>query len=613
MPYLQTLVDSTPFNLDGKDINFTKFVTDNLNQDAYYEIFFNYALQDTGPYLFSFFHYNPVTGPQFSNDFAFVVELSDSSQSYLILNASRTIEGLPSYEILDSDQDGLQYPTNVRKISLLFDLSFSNPSKIVIRFSKPWIFIDEKPYFNPGTVSKELFLYGFQLEKALDNGAGGVSITPSIYSPYELKLIDSNISPAITTTLPSRFQYFVYRLNGIQGEFVKVNLNTVVFKANDEILKNQRRLNCSEYDCWQSRIESNPAYSLVDKDTIYKYKNVNYENSDLFKFFKEKIDPFLSNILENDFAKLYTDFDKLYFVGQQYNFNDGKVGTLQKITYVKTDPVYGNAIKEIIDLLTKYKSFDYTLTNQSQFQYRVPLSYPGDSYTVIPNEDLDNIVFAGFLNQSLDLNIQAGFCRYYLNPQTPKTKISGYFYETNNFFDVRNDNVVKVQNNTVSYVNIFPSDKPLINQRPYLNIVDIKSLNFSRLIKNDLSVDFTKTLNYIGYVGDCYYRELKTGVEVQLTGLYTTNRKMSDVWKIEILDTLESIPSYSSPEDTPISQKTYEAKDFGDKKTGFSESKYLKIIHKNMEVSNAFLEDRASITLTSSLGTEEYKSYKTLL
>ena len=192
-------------------------------------------------------------------------------------------------------------------------------------------------------------------------------------------------------------------------------------------------------------------------------------------------------------------------------------------------------------------------------------------------------------------------------------KIFGYFYETNNFFDVRNDNVVKVQNNKVSYVNIFPNDKGSINQRPFLNIIDIKSLNFSRLIKNDSSVDFTKTLNYIGYVGDCYYRELKTGVEVQLTGIYTTNRKMSDVWKIEILDTLDSIPSYSSPQDTPISQKIYEVKDFGDKKTGFSESKYLKIVHKNMEVSNAFLENKASITLTSSLGTEEYKSYTNLL
>ena len=613
MPYLQTLVDSTTFNLDGKNVNFEKFTTDNYNQDAYYEIFFNYTLQEAGPYLFSFFHYNPNTGPQFSNKFYFTVELSDSSQSFLINNTSRSIESNLPYEILESDKDGVQYPTDIKKISLLFDLSFSNPSKIVIRFSQPWIFIDAIPYFNPGTVSKELFLYGFQLEKALDDGSGGVSITPSIYSPYLLELVNSNISPAIQTTLPSRFQYFIYRLNGIQGEFVKVNSTTVVFKANDEILKNQRRLNCSEYDCWQSKTESNPAYLLADKDAIYKYKNVNYENSDLYKFFKEKIDPFLSNILENDFAKLYTDFDKLYFIGQQYNFNDGKIGSLQKITYEKTDPVYGNAIKEIIDLLTKYKSFDYTLTNQSQFQYRVPLSYPGDSYTVIPNEDLDNIVFTGFLNKSLDLNIQAGFCRYYLNPETSKPKIFGYFYETSNFFDVRNDNVVKVQNNKVSYVNIFPNDKGSINQRPFLNIIDIKSLNFSRLIKNDLSVDFTKTLNYIGYVGDCYYRELKTGVEVQLTGIYTTNRKMSDVWKIEILDTLDSIPSYSSPQDTPISQKTYEVKDFGDKKTGFSESKYLKIVHKNMEVSNAFLENKASITLTSSLGTEEYKSYTNLL
>ena len=311
MPYLQTLVDSTTFNLDGKNVNFKKFTTDDYNQDAYYEIFFNYTLQEAGPYLFSFFHYNPVTGPQFSNEFHFTVELSDSSQSFLIGNTSRTIETNLSYETFASDQDGLQYPTNIRKISILFDLSFSNSSKIVIRFSKPWIFIDEKPYFNPGTVSKELFLYGFQLEKALDDGSGGVSITPSIYSPYLLELVNSNISPAIQTTLPSRFQYFIYRLNGIQGEFVKVNLSTVVFKANDEILKNQRRLNCSEYDCWQSKTESNPAYLLADKDAIYKYKNVNYENSDLFKFFKEKIDPFLSNILENDFAKLYTDFDKL--------------------------------------------------------------------------------------------------------------------------------------------------------------------------------------------------------------------------------------------------------------------------------------------------------------
>jgi hypothetical protein len=607
MPTFTKTSDGTLFNFDDfKNVSFDRFVTDSDSSNGYYEIEYYFNIIEKGSHLFSFYHYSPVAGSQAAN-FWFQISVGDL---YVDINNSNRVSYGHEIGSLVDDKNGIPYPSYIRRIYIPLELQlFDNKITFKLISSK---FVAEGlktsegiiPFFNPKGVSKSLYIFGPQLERT-------DKFLPSDFSSYS-EISNTNNNPNLN--LRSRFEYFIHKLYGLEGEFVKINNAISFFQANDLQLKEERRLNCGEFACWQSKIDSNPDYNtLGDRNSIYRYKNTLYEQSDLYIFFRDKIDRFLTNILENDFPKLYTDFDKLYFVGQQYNFNDGKIGALQKITYEKTDPSHGNAIKEIIDILTKYKSFDYKTTTTSQFEYKVPIPYPGDTHTAITNEDLDNIIFTGFLSQSVDLNIQAGFCRYYLNPETPKPKVSGYFYETNNFFDVKNNNLVTVQNNTVSYINIFPNNKPLINQRPYLNIVDIKSLNFSRLTKNDLSVDFTKTLNYIGYVGDCYYKELKTGVEVQLIGVYTTNRKMSDVWKIEILDTLESIPSYSSPEDTPIGQKTYEVKDFGDKKTGFSESKYLKIIHKNMEVSNAFLEDRASITLTSSLGTEEYKSYKSLL
>lgn len=607
MSSLTKTVDTTSFDFDDlQSVFFDKFSTDNDSDNAFYEIEYYYNIIEKGSYLFSFYLYSPLAGTQVGN---FWFQISAGNQYVNINNSTRVTYGQDINFFID-DKNGNPYPSYIRRVSIPLDLELSN-NKIVFKlistkFSSDGLQTSEGiiPFFNPKGVSKSLYIFGLQLELFQNN------IVPSDYSSF-LEISNTNNNPNID--IRSRFEYFIHKLYGLEGEFVKINNSISFFQANDLELKEKRRLNCGEFACWQSKIDSNPNYLSPDRDIIYRYKNIEYEKSDLYIFFKDKINPFLSNILDSDFPKLYTDFDKLYFVGQEYNFNNGKIGDIQKISYEKTDFKYGNAIKEIIDLLTRYKSFDYTLTTTSQFQYKVPISYPGDSYTAITNEDLDNIIFTGFLNQSVDLNIQAGFCRYYLNTDTPKPKISGYFYETDNFFDVRNTDLIKVENGTVSYFNVFPGDKRLINKKQPLNILDIKSLNFSRLIKSDSSVNFTKILNYIGYVGDCFYKELKTNVQVELTGLYTTKRKISDVWKIEILDTLDGVPSYTSPQDTPVTQKTYEVKGFGDKKTGLPESKYLKVVHNNMPISNSFLENKASVTLTSSLGSEQYESYKNIL
>lgn len=608
MSSLTKTVDTTPFDFDDlQSVFFDRFSTDSDSDNAFYEIEYYYNIIEKGTYLFSFYLYSPLAGTQAGN-FWFQIYIGDE---YVNINNSTRVTYGKDISLLVDDKNGNPYPSSIRRVSIPLELELSN-NKIVFKlisskFSTEGLKTSEGiiPFFNPKGVSKSLYFFGHQLERWTNN-----DIVPSDFSSYS-EISNTNNNP--NTDIRSRFEYFIHKLYGLEGEFVKINNSISFFQANDLQLKEKRRLNCGEFACWQSKVESSPDYNNIDRNIIYRYKNTLYEQSDLYIFFKDKINPFLSNILESDFPKLYTDFDKLYFVGQQYNFNDGKIGDIQKISYEKTDSKYGNAIKEIIDLLIRYKSFDYTLTTTSQFQYKVPISYPGDSYTAITNEDLDNIIFTGFLSQSVDLNIQAGFCRYYLKPETPKPKISGYFYETDNFFDVRNTDLIKVENGTVSYFNVFPDDKRLINKKQPLNILDIKSLNFSRLIKSDSSINFTKILNYIGYVGDCFYKELKTGIQVELTGIYTTKRKISDVWKIEILDTLDGIPSYTSPQDTPVTQKTYEVKGFGDKKTGFTESKYLKVVHNNMPISNSFLQNEAYLTLTSSLGTEEYKSYKTIL
>jgi hypothetical protein len=594
MTFTKTLYTDETFSFEGlENINFDRYITDNGNQYGYYDIdLYLLPVIKGKQYIFSYYSYTRWEGFQ-SREFQ--IRYSFGETCYFGI--------LPS---LPYDKNGIEYPANVRRHYHTFTAN-SSFEKIKIRLINKLLVKDsfgcktsdgEEPYLFPNGYAAYFYSYGFQLEEYIDID------NPSDYSPAN---VESNQKDILANT-PQSFQYFIYKLYGLDGNFSQDG-NFKFYREFDTLEKEKRRLDCGSIPCFQTYSDTNPNYFAPNKFNIYKYKNELYGNSNIFKFFRDEIEPYCSNI-NGDFPKLYTDFEKLYFVGQMYNLDGSKQGTVKYETYEKTDTRYSSAIIEIINLLDKYKNFDKETFVDGDKGYTLPMSFPGVSHTPIKDEDFDNILFTGYLNRPVDLNIQAGFCRYYLNPENPKPKISGYFYETDQFFDVRNTDLIDRFNQVDD---IFPSRIGSINKRPSFYISDIRKLNFSRLIKNDSSVNFVKILNYTGYVESCYFKELKTGVSVELTGNYITNRRMSDVWQIQIKNTIDSAINDAELGITDIGVKTWTFQDFGPIKNSTKNSKYLKIVHKNIQIGSFIPTDIATVKLTSTVNGQTYNNSSKIL
>ena len=583
--YRETYLPYFEFD-DLKNIQFSHYYTDNGFEDSYYDIDLSLLPIETDrEYIFSCYILTlGALGPQYSEEYNVRYSLEED---FCLLAGD--------LNNLYYDKYGNPYPNGVKRIYYKFKPNKAN-SKIKIRLieKKDLVFgcksfNGQEPFLNPKGYSRSYYVYGFQLEEAIQDQLLPSDYFSSINAPVEI-----GISP---NTVQS-FQYFIYKLYGLEGSFMEQG-NFKFFKERDTSLKEKRRLDCGSTPCFETKNDSLNNYFGNDKFQIYKYKGVQYASSDIFIFFKTEILPYLSSIQDLDFPKLYTDFEKLYIIGQKYNADGTKNGALSYKTYEKT---YGNAVIEIINLLTKYKSFDNKIFLNSH-AYILPISFPGVSHTPIEDEDFDNILFTGYLNKPVDLNIQAGFCRHYLNPENPKPTISGYFYETSDFFDVKNTDLI---NEFDQILNIFPSQIEQINKRPSVYINDIRKLNFSRLIKNDSSVNFVKILNYTGYVDECYFKELKTGISVELTGNYITSRRLSDVWEIQIKNAIDSTINDVQLGVTNIGVKSWTFQDFGPLKNSITNSKYLKIIHKNIQLGNIIPVDIANVKLTSTVNGQTY-------
>ena len=587
MTFNKTLYTNESFSFDDlQNINFDLYITDNGTQYGFYNINLSLLPIIKGKkYIFSYYSYTRNEGFQ-TKQFGIRYSFGDTCV-FGVLPSSST------------DKNGIEYPSNIRRHSTVF-IANSSSEKIQIRLIDRELLENnfgcktqngEEPYLYPNGFSAYFYVYGFQLEEYIDTD------NPSDYAPVNF---DNNLKDILANT-PQRFQYFIYKLYGLDG-FFRQDGNFKFFKEEDTVLKEKRRLECGSTPCFQTYLDTNPNYFSPNKFNIYKYKNIVYNESNIFKFFQSEIEPYLSNI-SDEFPKLFTDFEKLYFIAQMYNLDGSKQGDLQYKTYEKTDSKYGSTIIEIIRLLDKYKNFDNQTFLDGDKGYTFPISFPGVSHSAIKDEDFDNILFTGYLNKPVDLNIQAGFCRYYLNPENPKPKISGYFYETSDFFDVRNTNLINEFN---GYLNIFPSQIHFINNRPSLYISDIRKLNFSRLIKNDSSVNFVKILNYTGYVDECYFKELKTGVSVELTGNYITSRRLSDVWEIQIKNAIDGTINDVQLGVTNIGVKSWTFQDFGPLKNSITNSKYLKIIHNNIQLGDIIPVDIANVKLTSTVNGQTY-------
>ena len=575
-----------------------------VNEDKLYKIIFDFVKTDqtVNDYIFSFYYKKgdlpSITGvPKiliFQNE---TYTITDFNGSYLYEKESaRSV----SYVILDSENvpQNIPYPNDIVRIwiklnilepngSINLKLVNDNVSTIFLEGSNPL----EETKFNPKENQWNFYIFGAQLEETdIQN-----SKDPSFYNKPVLK------QERVTIYEQSAFEYFVYTLYGIPGEFRNTRSQFYLdYIAYDTKIRELKRLSCGDIKCFESEFEAF-ASKRVTRDVIYNYKGVYILRSSLYLFFLKEIYPKLYNIENEQYLKIYTNFDKLYI----------SKGSDQISIYDKNDDRYiypapnntnpFNAVNEIIDLLIKYKNFTYKNITLDKSTYKVPESY-GVKLTPIPKNKLDTILFSGSLNKNLDLNIQAGFCRYYL--PSNDVKDFGYFYETTNFYDVNNAKLIDVQDSNASFTKLFPDDKELINDRPKKSISSTLNVPFSRLVKNNNPIEVEKTINFTAYVQSCYFKKEIPNVALDLTGtFYNIKKRMNEVWTIKIKNSLDdNNPSYSSVGKTIGNNvDTYQVKSFANINSVDIQTRYLEVTHNDMEEISLNEDDKAVITLKSYL------------
>jgi hypothetical protein len=582
---------------------FKGYATTSANQDTLFKIKFDFVKNDqtVNDYIFSFY-YKKGTLPSetgvpdiliFQNTTYTVTDFNGTYESQYESQRS------PFYVIEDSQNQAqnVAYPNDISRIWIKLEILEPNGSidLKLVNNGTTTIFLEgsdppEETKFNPKAKQWSFYIFGAQLEETDEQR----SKDPSFYNEPVLKV------QRVTVSDRSAFEYFVYTLYGIPGEFRNTWSDLYLeYIANDNRDREFKRFSCGNIKCFESQFE---AYQSKDvrRDTIHRYKGVYYGYTSLYAFFYREIYSKLLNVQNEEYLKIYTNFNKLYISRGSneisiYDKNDDRY-----IYPLPTNTNPFNAVNEIIDLLIKYKNFTYKNVTLDKSTYKVPESY-GVKLTPIPNNKLDTILFSGFLNKNLDLNIQAGFCRYYL--PSNDSKDFGYFYETTNFYDVNNAKLMDVQDSNASFTKLFPDEKESINNRPKKSISSTLNVPFSRLVKNNNPIEVEKTINFTAYVQSCYFKKEIPNVLLDLTGtFYNIKKRMSQVWTIKIKNSLDDKnPSYTSSTLVGIDVDKYEAKSFANINSTDIQTRYLEVTHNDMEEIPLNEDDKAVITLKSYL------------
>jgi len=496
-------------------------------------------------------------------------QIIDTPQNSVNLRGKKREGGIANVNYVTEDKDGNTYPDFIARIDMLLprNESLTEVSTIQFRLSnttmEPYIGMEETALFNPLGNLCYFDIFGIQIEKyPADN-------KPSFYTPRSQSTIVKKVSPD-TIANDAYFTFFIYKLYGINGKFH--GPNTAGYKyylPDDPKEREEKRTSCSEISssfCFTMFV-NNGNIIKNNIDYIYKYKGQPFKDSNIHKFFIDKVKPYLA-----DSPFLYTDFKKLYLESRPDIY-----------TYEKNDSIYGEGITEIINLFEKFKSFSTAPVILNNKTYSIPI--PGGSTTYLPIEDseISNIIFSGYLNKTTDLNIQAGYGRYYPYEDNLNTKSFGYFYETDNFFDIKNDNqnIIASNNNIVPF---FPDSKTFINTKVSKTIV-FTNQNFYRLLKNN-NITFDKNINETVYVSSCYFRLQKEIPSVNVTGtFYNASKNMASVWKLNIKNSASDILGtvYSSPDRVSKSTSEYIVPNFALKKDNNQNSLYIEVEHKNLE------------------------------
>lgn len=489
--------------------------------------------------------------------------------TYLNIRAKQLDGGRADATYSRNDKDGIEYPDSIARITLVIprNETFGDLTKIEFRLSntqnEPYVGMEETALFNPRGNLCYFDIFGIQIEKMT------VDRQPTPYTNRHAPKLIEKISED-TVANDAYFTFFIYKLYGINGKFyLSPTVNKKYYLPDNELERETKRKSCDEMtNSFCFSMYRNNLNVVNNIDYIFSYKNQPFKNSNIYKFFIDKIKPYLSDTS----PFLYTDFKKLYFQSKPDGY-----------TYEKNDPIYGEGITEIINLFEKFKSFSTVPMILNNKTYSIPI--PGGTTTYLPIEDseISNIIFSGYLSKTTDLNIQAGYGRYYPYEENLNTKSFGYFYETDNFFDIKNanENIIASNNNIVPF---FPDSKTFINTKVSKTIV-FTNQNFYRLLKNN-NITFDKNINETVYVSSCYFRLQKEIPSVNVTGtFYNASKNMASVWKLKIKnsasDTLGTV--YSSPDRVSKETSEYIVPNFALKKDNNQNSLYIEVEHKNLE------------------------------
>jgi hypothetical protein len=589
-------VDSLSTNVKIDDIanpNFVSYGTLANTATNEYKINFNFTKKDSTKEDYTFSFYILPQDPLPAETGVPFIQIFCGESFYCNINSLGAVLTDKSVQAgsYDTDKEGAFYPQNIKRVFVKFKIL--NEENINIKLVNASDSSISQDGFNPQSNIWKVNIFGVQLEE--ENLS--TFLTPTPYQLYS----EGTLLEGVFSGL---FQYFIYKLYGIPGQFSTItsqgNNNYRVFTTTNPLIRDEKRNSCGDIKCFSTFFEENNKATLWDKNIIggsnSKYKGISESNSNIVSFFTKEILPYLFNIKNNNFPKLYTDFDKLYFEATKYASN-GTVLETKNTFYLKNNNTYSYAVNEIIDLFIKHKNYDYSYVSLEGVIYKIPKSYGTNKLTPIPNNELDNIVFSGFLNKSLDLNIQAGFCRYYLTENVGSQNF-GYFYETPNFYDVKNTNLINTQN---TFVDLFPEEKSKINERPFKESMSLINISFSRLVKSNIPKELEKTINSTVYVQSCYFKKQFANSILDLTGtFYNIKKRMNQVWSVKIKNSIDDeIPVYEFRGPTPLDFDKYEIKGFATQISLDSQKRYLEITHDDIEEITFNENDQALITLTA--------------
>ena len=515
------------------------------------------------------------------------------------------------YEIdVDSNNQNAKYPENIRRFNVLFLVPSSvNESSIKIRLinssgDEPPIDGQSYQFVAPATNVEPISQYpayfyigGVQLEE--------LSSLTNDPSPYEVYIQSTSTTTTNATYYPdgSRFDLFANKIRGIIGQLYHYNIGNpnyehVAFRANDPKYRDKNS-DCNG-ECFIRQGSSNQTGpGTIERRYLLKTYKGQSSNAGIWQFFNKYFLIHFKNITNNHYPILYTDlnFSKLYF--KHWNPTENTI-TYEESSFALAEDK--NALNEILYLLKTYKPFDYIYKTLNNKIYKIPLSL--NNIDVIPDDSISDIVFSGYLGKTIEMNIQAGFARYYPYDDIKRSELFGYFYETPDFFDIANDEIISSTAGETSTSllaqNIFPDLKDSINNRPFKSFSSNQgSPKIIRLLKNDSVVSLSTTLDRTVYISRCFFDQ-KRKISVDLEGIfYKAEKRMSSVWDIKIFTDLDFTknPIYSSPVISDFKSPIYSAQGIASVKDGSEQSLYLEVKYEHKDDFNVDEADKALVSL----------------